>query len=81
MKDALDRGTLSFAETCARIGTSRRTGERWLHDGTFPVPALPRLGRRHRFAIVEIERYLANASTQDVAPRRYPRPLSRKVIA
>jgi hypothetical protein len=55
---------------CDRIGLSYRTAERRLAEGTFPIPALPRLRRqrgvKHLFSSVDIDRYLDSASTADV---------------
>jgi predicted DNA-binding transcriptional regulator AlpA len=55
---------------CDRLGMSVRTGERRLAEGTFPIPELPRhrraRGVKHRFSSVDIERYLRQASTEDV---------------
>lgn len=55
--------TLSLDETARVLGLSRRSAMRQLRAGTFPVPALPRLGHaRWRFAAVHIDRYLARAT-------------------
>lgn len=56
---------LDLNETCRRIGLSRRTAERLLADGRFPVPELPRVGRQHRFSEIEVALYLAEASVAD----------------
>lgn len=57
---------VSLREACSRLGMSYATGRRKIAEGTFPVPALPRHGREwHRFSDLEIDRYLADASTAD----------------
>ena len=54
---------------CGRLGISKRTGERLLAQGLFPIPALPRITRKrgspHLFSTIDIDRYLAEASTAD----------------
>lgn len=57
---------IGLRECCARIDVSYRTGKRLMAEGRFPVPELPRLGRRHRFSEVLVNRYLAEASVADV---------------
>jgi len=63
---------VGLRETCRRIGLSYGYGQRLTMVGTFPVPHLPRIGRlgHFRFSTVEINRYLADASTQDARVRR-----------
>jgi predicted DNA-binding transcriptional regulator AlpA len=59
---------VSLNACCERIGMSRRTAERALADGTFPVPHLPRRGRRgapYRFSTYDIDTYLQTAATAD----------------
>jgi predicted DNA-binding transcriptional regulator AlpA len=55
---------------CERLGMSVRTGERRLAEGRFPIPELPRprraRGVKHLFSSVVIDRYLNDASTEDV---------------
>jgi hypothetical protein len=61
---------VSLAITCDRLGISKRTGERLLRDGRFPIPELPRLlkakGSPHRFSTLDIDQYLMTASTAHV---------------
>ena len=65
---------LRLDATCLLIGVSRRTGERWLSEGKFPVPMLPRReakrGSPYRFSTADIRRYLEESSTADLRPRR-----------
>lgn len=52
-----------FVEDVARIlRTSRRTIDRLRRHGCFPVPELPSLDKRPRWAGADVERYLASAS-------------------
>lgn len=59
---------VSLREACARTGISYGYGRRLVAAGRFPIPALPRLGRRgrHRYSTVDIDRYLNTASLEDV---------------
>lgn len=62
---------LTLNEVCRRLGVSRRTAERLLAHGQFPVPALPRIGRSHwRFSSSDLNHFLLNASTADARVRR-----------
>jgi predicted DNA-binding transcriptional regulator AlpA len=62
---------VDLAECCRRLGISRRTGERLVAEGRFPIPELPRLGQetskrpRIRFSTYEIDLYLREASIED----------------
>ena len=50
---------VSLPEACQLLGLSRRTADRLLAQGRFPIPALPSLGvRKYRFSSVLIETYL-----------------------
>jgi predicted DNA-binding transcriptional regulator AlpA len=60
-----DARALSLEETCARIGISRRSAERLLSEGRFPIPPLPRVTRRWRFSSYDVDLYLREASTAD----------------
>jgi len=61
---------VDLAECCRRLGISRRTGERLVHEGKFPIPELPPLGQeqskrpRRRFSTYEIDLYLREASIE-----------------
>lgn len=63
---------VDLAECCRRIGISRRTGERLVAEGRFPIPALPALGQegsrrpRRTYSTYEIELYLREASVESV---------------
>jgi hypothetical protein len=61
---------VDLRECCARLGISVRTGERRLGYGLFPIPALPRhqraRGVKWMFSTADIDRYLHEASTEDV---------------
>lgn len=58
---------VSLRIAAERCGMSYGNARRKVAEGTFPVPALPRVGPRdwHRYSEVDIDRYLANASTDD----------------
>lgn len=64
---------VDLAECCRRLGISRRTGERLVAEGRFPIPALPALGQegsrrpRRTYSTYEIELYLREASVDDVS--------------
>jgi len=65
-----DSQAVNLTECCRRIGISRRTGERLVAEGRFPIPELPRLGRedskkpRRTWSTCEIEVYLQKASVR-----------------
>lgn len=67
MSDEL-RG-VDLAECCRRLGISRRTGERLICEGRFPIPELPPLGQegsrrpRRTYSTADIDRYLDTAAT------------------
>ena len=55
---------LTLAEVCQRLRISKRTGEKLLAEGRFPIPEMPNLGvRRHRFSSATLEAYLRTADT------------------
>lgn len=57
------RPTLSLAQAAHALGISRRTAERELAEGRFPVPHLPRTGRQpYRFTAHALDRYLRRVS-------------------
>lgn len=61
---------VDLTECCRRLGISRRTGERLVQDGHFPIPELPRLGQqrskrpRRTYSTYEIDLYLREASIE-----------------
>jgi excisionase family DNA binding protein len=58
---------LTLAEVCQRLRISKRTGEKLLADGRFPIPTLPTLGvRKHRFSSATLDEYLRTADTADL---------------
>lgn len=57
------RPTLSLAQAADALGMARRTAERRLREGAFPVPHLPRTGRQpFRFSAHSLDRYLRRQS-------------------
>lgn len=66
MSDEL-RG-VDLAECCRRLGISRRSGERLVAEGRFPIPELPRIGKRRTYSTYEIDLYLREASVRDARP-------------
>ena len=64
---------VGLAETCARLGFSRRNGERLIAEGRFPIPSVPAIvGQskpRHRYSEKLIDEYLRNAPVASVLPR------------
>jgi len=70
---------VDLAECCRRLGISRRTGERLVARGTFPIPALPRLGTskrgRRTYSTHEIDLYLREASVREPRAARTLRPV------
>jgi hypothetical protein len=70
--DELHRGrhqAVRLQVACDLLGISKRTGERLLAEGRFPVPELPRLAKKrgspHLFSTADIDRYLFRGSTAD----------------
>jgi hypothetical protein len=63
---------VGFERCCELIGVSRRTGERMLAAGFFPIPELPRVTRTHRFSMANISSYLDTAAIDDarIRPKR-----------
>lgn len=67
---------VDLAECCRRLGISRRTGERLVAEGRFPIPDLPRLGQggskrpRRTFSSHDVDLYLREASTESVRHNR-----------
>jgi hypothetical protein len=49
---------LLLADIAAVLRTSERTVKRRLRAGTFPIPMLPGIDKRIRFAKADIERFL-----------------------
>jgi hypothetical protein len=72
---------VDFAECCRRIGISRRTGDRLVREGRFPIPALPGLGQegstrpRRTYSTYEIDLYLREASVEEALTRAEARRL------
>ena len=66
------KAVVGLRETARRIGISYGYATRLTMVGRFPIPHLPRLGRlgHFRFSTIAIDRYLAEASTQDARVRR-----------
>lgn len=63
--------TLTLDEVCAVLGMGRTTAKRRMLAGTFPVPALPRVGQQpYRFAAVRVRRYLERAEDGVMATQR-----------
>jgi predicted DNA-binding transcriptional regulator AlpA len=68
---------VDLAECCRRLGISRRTGERLIREGRFPIPELPRLGQegsvlpRRTYSTADIDRYLDTAATSERRARPY----------
>lgn len=58
---------VGLPEAARRLGYSYTWARHLMAEGTFPVPALPRVGKRgwHRFSTRDIDRYLESAATQD----------------
>jgi predicted DNA-binding transcriptional regulator AlpA len=61
---------VGLVECCALLGISRRTANRLLAQGTFPIPEMPRITNRHRFSTLDIDWYINHASTDDVQVAR-----------
>lgn len=58
-----------LAAACAFMGIARQTGDHWLRDGKFPVPAI-RLGtRKHGIPLVGLQLWL----TDQLETLGYPR--------
>lgn len=54
--------TLTLEEVLGVLKWSRTTAKRKMRAGTFPIPALPRIGQEpYRFAAIQVDRYLARA--------------------
>jgi predicted site-specific integrase-resolvase len=54
-----DLGDVLFlTDVAAVLRTSTRTIKRHLRAGTFPIPSLPGIDKRVRFARVDVARYL-----------------------
>jgi predicted DNA-binding transcriptional regulator AlpA len=69
MRRTKESRAIPLSVVCDRLGMSRRTADRRLADGNFPIPALPRRrlrGVRWLFSSVDVDRYLNEASTEDV---------------
>lgn len=56
---------VGLRECARRIDISYRTAQRLVAEGTFPVPELTRVGRKHRYSERDIERYLDENATAD----------------
>ena len=56
---------ITLREACERLSIGYRTGQRWVSEGKFPIPALPRRGRQHlRFSEAEVNLHLAPIAEQ-----------------
>ena len=54
---------VTLREACERLSINYRTGQRYIAQGTFPIPHLPRRGRQHlRFSEAQIDAHLAAIS-------------------
>ncbi|WP_291981993.1 hypothetical protein [Luteitalea sp.] len=54
--------TLTLEQLLSVLGMGRSTAKRRMQAGTFPIPALPRIGQQpYRFAAVRVRRYLERA--------------------
>lgn len=75
-KQASELRAIDLGECCRRIGISRRTGERLVAEGRFPIPELPRLGQegskrpRRTFSSSDVDDYLWDAATESVRHNR-----------
>lgn len=62
---------LYLEDVAARLRTSVRTIKRMLRAGTFPIPSLPRIDRRHRWSLSAVLHFLAEGSAM-AEPKRGP---------
>jgi hypothetical protein len=58
----VEPGVYFIAEVALRLKVSRRTIEKLRRHRCFPIPELPSLDKRPRWARVEIEKFLASGS-------------------
>lgn len=58
---------ISLRQAAERVGYSYGHARRLIAEGTFPIPALKRLGARgwHKFSEQDVDRYLATSATAD----------------
>lgn len=68
-------------DVCQALRLSRRTFERLLRHGAFPVPELPRLDRRHRWSGAAITAFIETGANQLVTGRLSHRRTLRAVAA
>lgn len=54
---------LFFAEVCALLRISTRTGKRLRRAGTFPIPELPKLDKRSRYSSRDVDAFNARETT------------------
>ena len=61
---------ITLREACRRLSISYRTGQRYVAEGKFPIPHLPRRGRQHlRFSEDEVNFHLTALATREVGTR------------
>lgn len=58
------------ADVCAELRISRRTLERRRRAGSFPIPELPSLDKRHRYARADVDAFLSREARPMLARRR-----------
>jgi predicted DNA-binding transcriptional regulator AlpA len=54
-----DREVLFIEDICIVLGMGRRSVERKLHYGAFPIPTIPSLDKRHRWSRSAVDAFLA----------------------
>jgi hypothetical protein len=65
-------GILFIEDVAEAIDTSVTTIKRKLAAGTFPIPTIPSADRRHRWSVVDVQRY-RNGELQPQPVRKFRR--------
>ena len=61
---------LKYGDACKRLGISRSTYDRWLHDPACPLPRPFRINRRNLVVIAaDIESYIVRRAAEAQAQR------------
>jgi len=65
-----DENVLTLLELARELKVSRRTIMTRLANGTFPIPTLPALDKKHRWSRQAVMRYLEGHADRPVSWRR-----------
>lgn len=60
-------------DVCTALRLSRRTAERLLRHGAFPIPELPRLDRKHRWSGAAVQQFLEAGANPSIHLIRHAR--------